>query len=57
MEKKKFYKFETRLRQRVSRKAKKEKKKEKNAARKERKATKTLAIVLGWCCDIRHTDT
>ena len=35
------------LRQRVSRKVKKEKKKEKNAARKERKATKTLAIVLG----------
>jgi hypothetical protein len=35
------------LRQRVSRKVKKTKKKEKNAARKERKATKTLAIVLG----------
>ena len=36
-----------RLRQRVSRKVKTKKKKEKNAARKERKATKTLAIVLG----------
>ena len=35
------------LRQRVSRKVKTKKKKEKNAARKERKATKTLAIVLG----------
>lgn len=43
------------LRQRVSRKVKKTKKKEKNAARKERKATKMLAIVLGKM--LRHKNS